>query len=102
MAEPAITLDPQQRELVDDTIRCHCEIRHWSLHALNVRTNHVHVVITECAHESHVYQVETFASRGSRSHGRIDARIEAVEGIRQQRDQASAFGQQYRDGGNHG
>ena len=46
MSEAAITLDQQQRELVDATIRRHCEIRQWFLHALNVRTNHVHVVVT--------------------------------------------------------
>src|SRR4051794_14531911 len=46
MVEAAITLDPHQRELVDETIRRHCEIRNWSLHALNVRTNHVHAVVT--------------------------------------------------------
>ena len=65
MAEPAITLDPQQRELVDSTIRRHCEIRHWSLHALNVRTNHVHVVVTalEYAPETVVEQFKAWCTR---------------------------------------
>jgi hypothetical protein len=46
MAGDAVLLSPEQREIVDRTIRRHCEIRRWTLHALNVRTNHVHVVVT--------------------------------------------------------
>ena len=34
------------RTLVEETIRRHCEIRGWALPALNVRTNHVHIVVT--------------------------------------------------------
>lgn len=34
----------EQRMVVDDVIRAHCEIRSWIIHALNVRTNHVHLV----------------------------------------------------------
>ena len=65
MVESAITLDPQQRELVDATIRRHCEIRNWSLHALNVRTNHVHVVVTaiEYAPETVVEQFKAWSTR---------------------------------------
>lgn len=70
MAEPAITLDPQQRELVDATIRRHCEIRQWSLHALNVRTNHVHVVVTavEYAPETVVEQFKAWSTRHLKAH----------------------------------
>ena len=46
MSEPALTLSPEQRILVELTIREHCEIRGWKLWALNCRTNHLHVVIT--------------------------------------------------------
>ncbi len=65
MVESAITLDPQQRELVDATIRRHCEIRHWSMHALNVRTNHVHVVVTanEYAPDTVVEQFKAWSTR---------------------------------------
>lgn len=41
-----VVLTPQQRVLVDSTIRRHCEIRNWTLHAVNVRSNHVHAVIS--------------------------------------------------------
>jgi REP element-mobilizing transposase RayT len=46
MAESAVVLTSEQRAIVDATIRRHCEIRGWEIHALNVRTNHVHLVIT--------------------------------------------------------
>ena len=46
MTEDAITLDERQRSIVEATIRRHCVIRKWHLHAVNCRTNHVHVVVT--------------------------------------------------------
>ncbi|MBS0187480.1 MAG: transposase [Planctomycetes bacterium] len=39
-------LSDRSRQIVDETIRIHCTIRRWALHALNVRTNHVHIVVT--------------------------------------------------------
>ena len=46
MAEPLVTLSPEQRDLVEQTIRDHCRIRGWAPHAVNARTNHIHVVVT--------------------------------------------------------
>lgn len=46
MTEPALTLDPEQRRIVEDTIAAHCRIRGWHAHAVNARTQHVHVVVT--------------------------------------------------------
>jgi REP element-mobilizing transposase RayT len=46
MVESAVVLNEDQRNLVEQTIRDHCRIRGWLLHAVNVRTNHVHVVVT--------------------------------------------------------
>jgi REP element-mobilizing transposase RayT len=46
MTERAITLDREQRRLVEKTIADHCQIRKWLLHAVNGRSNHVHVVVT--------------------------------------------------------
>ena len=40
-----IELDVHGRRIVEDTITAHCRHREWELLALNVRTNHVHVVI---------------------------------------------------------
>jgi REP element-mobilizing transposase RayT len=44
-AEPLI-LAPQQRKSIEGAIRETCRIRKWALLAFNVRTNHVHVVVT--------------------------------------------------------
>lgn len=46
MTEDALTLDPGQRRLVEKVIAEHCAIRGWLLHAVNCRSNHVHVVVT--------------------------------------------------------
>ncbi len=46
MTEEKLILDPTQRQKVEEVIRAHCEIRRWLLHAVNARTNHVHVVVT--------------------------------------------------------
>jgi REP element-mobilizing transposase RayT len=41
-----VSLNAAQRALVDKAIRETCAIRHWPLRAINVRTNHVHVVVS--------------------------------------------------------
>jgi REP element-mobilizing transposase RayT len=64
MAEDAVILRPEQREVVSLAIRRHCDIRGWLLHAHNVRSNHVHVVATcECAGDKARDQLKLWASR---------------------------------------
>ncbi len=43
--EPVV-LDASQRRSVEAAIRETCTFRHWHLHAVNARTNHVHVVVS--------------------------------------------------------
>ncbi len=45
MTEDACVLTTEQRRVVEKTIADHCRIRGWELHAVNCRTNHVHVVV---------------------------------------------------------
>jgi REP element-mobilizing transposase RayT len=45
-SQSSLILDLEQRRLVEKTIRDHCAIRHWTLHAVNCRTNHVHALVT--------------------------------------------------------
>ena len=45
MSEEACILNSEQRLLVEDTIGAHCQFRHWPLHAVNCRSNHVHVFV---------------------------------------------------------
>ena len=51
MKEPAFFLSDAHQRLVEDTIRKHCGVRGWPLHAVNARTNHVHVVVTAVGYE---------------------------------------------------
>jgi REP element-mobilizing transposase RayT len=46
MTDDACRLTPEQRQRVHDQIAETCEHRHWVLHAVNCRTNHVHVVLS--------------------------------------------------------
>src|ERR1044071_6671410 len=46
LKSPAVLLGPQQRNGVERAIREVCDHRRWLLHALSVRTNHVHVVVS--------------------------------------------------------
>jgi REP element-mobilizing transposase RayT len=41
-----VTLNAAQRGSVEASIRETCEIRNWFLRAINVRTNHVHLVVS--------------------------------------------------------
>jgi REP element-mobilizing transposase RayT len=46
MTQAAVLLTPEERAIVERTIADHCRIRGWTLHAVNVRSNHVHLVVT--------------------------------------------------------
>ncbi len=42
----AVKLDAKARAIVERAIRETCEIRNWRLAAINIRTNHVHLVVS--------------------------------------------------------
>jgi REP element-mobilizing transposase RayT len=46
LKSPPVTLNARQRQSVDAAIREVCRHKQWFLHALNVRTNHVHSVVS--------------------------------------------------------
>jgi len=46
MKETAVRLDGPQRIAVEQAIANHCAVRGWHLHAVQCRTQHVHVVVT--------------------------------------------------------
>lgn len=46
MTEAAVVFSAPQRQLVEATIADHCRVRAWLLHAVNCRSNHVHVLVT--------------------------------------------------------
>jgi REP element-mobilizing transposase RayT len=41
-----VTLSPEARSIVETTIEAHCTHRKWTLHTRNVRSNHVHVLVS--------------------------------------------------------
>lgn len=46
MRDPSVILNAEQRERVERVCIEHARIRGWWLHAVSVRSNHVHVVVT--------------------------------------------------------
>ncbi len=46
MSQDVYTLDESRRSIVRDAIVAECRFRGWSLHAVHVRSNHVHLVVT--------------------------------------------------------
>src|SRR5262245_26201359 len=44
MKEAEFRLSVVDRRIAEQTIRDHCRIRGWHLHAVNARSNHVHLV----------------------------------------------------------
>jgi REP element-mobilizing transposase RayT len=46
------TLNSDQRRIVETAIREVCEHKKWTLHAINVRTNHIHTVVFVAADSS--------------------------------------------------
>jgi REP element-mobilizing transposase RayT len=46
MTEDACILTGDQRQIVEDQIAETCAHRGWTLHAVNCRSNHMHVVVT--------------------------------------------------------
>jgi REP element-mobilizing transposase RayT len=55
---------------VDESVRATCAARGWVLHALNVRTNHVHAVVSApCLPEVVLRDVKAYATRSLREAG---------------------------------
>ena len=54
LKNPAIILNRAQRDVVESAIREVCEHRAYALHAINVRTNHVHSVVSASCKPEHV------------------------------------------------
>jgi REP element-mobilizing transposase RayT len=46
MKQPPVILTSRHRQIVESAIRETCAIRRWQLWTLNVRTNHVHAVVS--------------------------------------------------------
>jgi REP element-mobilizing transposase RayT len=75
MADALVVLTPEQRKIVDAVIVKHCAIRNWLLHARNVRTNHIHVVVSALVDPKVIReQLKAWASRGLSEHAGLVGR----------------------------
>ena len=72
MNEEKLTLDGDERRIVEETIREHFRVRGWQLHAVNVRTNHVHVVVSAAARDPDevMNQFKAWCTRKLKEHER--------------------------------
>ena len=73
-----VVLDERLRTVVEQTIIDHIEYRRWALHAINVRTNHVHVVVScSCPPEKPLHEFKAWATRRLREAELVgsDARV---------------------------
>ena len=69
-SEPVI-FSKRARSVVEVVIREHCALKNWHLHAIAVRTNHVHVVVGagEIEPELIVKQLKQWGTRRLRQEG---------------------------------
>jgi REP element-mobilizing transposase RayT len=65
MTQDQFLLDDVSRPVVERAIRDHCALRGWSLHAVNARTTHLHVVATASSHSIEVVmeQLKAWSTR---------------------------------------
>jgi hypothetical protein len=77
MKEPAFFLDDLSRRVVEDTVRKHSAIRDWPLHAVNARSNHVHVVVTAVGYEPETVrdQFKAWCTRSLKATGAARTRL---------------------------
>jgi len=65
-------MDAAARDVVRRAIEQTCELRSWVIHAINVRTNHVHIVVTASLHpEAVMRSLKAWSTRWLREHGLV-------------------------------
>ena len=70
LSEPVVWLSVQDRQAVDGAMRETCGFRNWQVHALNVRSNHVHIVVTAPG-QTPGWTMKTLKSYGTRVLNRL-------------------------------
>lgn len=93
MRSEPVVLEAEARVIVDQAIRDHAEFRSWPLLALNVRSNHVHVVVAiDRVPERVMSELKSWGTRRLREAGLSDpaARVWTKHGsTRHLHDEAS-------------
>jgi REP element-mobilizing transposase RayT len=71
---PPFLIEPAQRRIIEGAVLELCEHRGWELLAVNVRTNHVHVVlVAEMPPERAIGDLKAFSTRALRRAGAVGA-----------------------------
>jgi REP element-mobilizing transposase RayT len=65
LKHPPLLIEPDMRKVIREAIEQDCKFRKWHLYALNVRTNHVHVVVPNAAPEDRM--LHTLKARPTRA-----------------------------------
>lgn len=74
MMQSAFFLDEEQREATEVAIKGVCEHRRYLLHAINVRTNHIHAVVAaQTKPESIINAFKSYSTRKLREWGLVDS-----------------------------
>ncbi|MEO1277970.1 MAG: transposase [Planctomycetota bacterium] len=76
MAEAPFVMDAPMRDAVESAMRDHATFRRWRIDALNVRTNHVHVVVAAVGYKPEIVvaQLKSWSTRRLREAGLIGDR----------------------------
>lgn len=84
-----VILNAKQRQSVENAIREVCEVRRWLLRAVNIRTNHVHTVVSigTVKPERALNDFKSYSTRKMKQTGCwfaeniVHGRIKAVNGV---------------------
>ena len=70
LKHPPSNLDARQRQIVEKAVREVCAYREYTLRAINVRTNHVHTVVTAAqSPEPVLNEFKSYSTRALRRNG---------------------------------
>ncbi len=79
LKHPPLVFDVAQRQRVLEAILEVCRYRGWWAHAVHVRTNHVHVVVSAAAKPEKVMNdFKSYATRGLRQSGLLAVKVDPV------------------------
>ncbi|MEZ5992618.1 MAG: transposase [Planctomycetota bacterium] len=75
LAEEPLLISPRMRGVIEDTIEQHCTHRGWHLFASNVRTNHVHLVVSASGDADRMLaDLKAYLTRALRADGAVGQR----------------------------
>ena len=76
MKSPPFEMDAAARSVVKEAIREVCAFRNYGLFALNVRTNHVHLVVSACWAPGFMMNAfKSYATRRLRNEGAVSGNV---------------------------